>query len=29
VTPDGRRVVFASADTTLKMWELESGRELR
>jgi WD40 repeat protein len=27
--PDGRRAVSASADQTLKVWELESGRELR
>ena len=25
VTPDGRRVVSASADQTLKVWGLESG----
>jgi WD40 repeat protein len=29
VTPDGRRAVSASLDKTLKVWELESGRELR
>jgi WD40 repeat protein len=29
VTPDGRRAVSASADGTLKVWELESGRELQ
>ena len=28
VTPDGRRAVSASADDTLKVWDLESGREL-
>jgi WD40 repeat protein len=28
VTPDGRRVVSASADKTLKVWNLESGRAL-
>jgi hypothetical protein len=28
VTPDGRRVVSASADKTLKVWDLESGRTL-
>src|ERR1035441_1600637 len=28
VTPDGRRAVSASADDTLKVWELETGREL-
>jgi mRNA-degrading endonuclease YafQ of YafQ-DinJ toxin-antitoxin module len=28
VTPDGRRVVSASADETLKVWDLESGRAL-
>ena len=26
VTPDGRRVVSASADTTLKVWDLSSGQ---
>ena len=26
---DGRRAVSASDDKTLKVWELESGRELR
>jgi WD40 repeat protein len=26
VTPDGRRVVSASADRTLKVWDLEAGR---
>jgi WD40 repeat protein len=29
VTPDNRRAVSASADETLKEWELESGRALR
>ena len=29
VTPDGRRAVSASRDNTLKVWDLESGRELR
>ena len=29
VTPDGRRAVSASDDKTLKVWDLESGRELR
>ena len=29
VSPDGRRVVTASNDRTLKVWELESGRELQ
>jgi WD40 repeat protein len=28
VTPDGRRVVSASVDTTLKVWDLETGRPL-
>src|ERR1019366_2977127 len=28
VTPDGRRAVSASDDWTLKVWELETGREL-
>ena len=28
MTPDGRRVVSASADKTLKVWDLETGREL-
>jgi hypothetical protein len=28
VTPDGRRVVSASADRTLKVWDLETGRPL-
>ena len=27
--PDGRRAVSASDDQTLKVWDLESGRELR
>jgi TIR domain/WD domain, G-beta repeat len=29
VTPDGRRVVSASADQTLRVWDLESGQTLR
>ena len=29
VTPDGRRAVSASWDKTLKVWELESGHEIR
>ena len=29
VTPDGRRAVSASGDGTLKVWDLDSGRELR
>jgi DNA-binding beta-propeller fold protein YncE len=29
VTPDGKRVVSASDDNTLKIWDLASGRELR
>ena len=29
VTADGRRAVSASGDKTLKVWDLESGRELR
>jgi WD40 repeat protein len=28
VTPDGRRAGSASWDNTLKVWELETGREL-
>ncbi|HEY6345653.1 MAG TPA: NB-ARC domain-containing protein [Bryobacteraceae bacterium] len=28
VTPDGRRAVSASSDNTLKVWDLETGREL-
>jgi WD40 repeat protein len=28
VTPDGRWVVSASSDNTLKVWELQSGREV-
>ena len=28
MTPDGRRVVSASAEETLKIWDLESGRSL-
>lgn len=28
VTPDGRRLVSASSDKTLKVWDLESGRTL-
>src|SRR5262249_22162873 len=28
VAPDGRRVVSASADRTLKIWDLETGRSL-
>ncbi len=28
VTPDGQRAVSASDDQTLKVWDLESGREL-
>jgi WD40 repeat protein len=27
VTPDGRRAISVSADKTLKVWELQSGRE--
>ena len=29
LTPDGQRVVSASDDGTLKVWDLESGREMR
>ena len=29
VTGDGRRAVSASSDNTLKVWDLETGRELR
>ena len=29
VSGDGRRAVSASYDHTLKVWEVESGRELR
>ena len=29
LTPDGRLAVSASRDKTLKVWEVESGRELR
>ena len=29
VTPDGLRAVSASDDGSLKMWDLQSGRELR
>ena len=29
MTPDGRRVVSASEDQTLKVWDLESGRAVR
>jgi hypothetical protein len=29
VSPDGRRAVSASSDKTLKVWDLETGRELR
>ena len=28
VTPDGRHAISASDDKTLKVWELETGREL-
>jgi WD40 repeat protein len=29
VAPDGQRAVSASLDQTLKVWDLDSGRELR
>ncbi len=29
MTPDGRRVVSGSNDNTLKVWDIETGRELR
>ena len=29
VTPDGKRTVSASSDKTLKVWDLESGKELQ
>ena len=29
MTPDGKRAVSGSDDKTLKVWDLESGRELR
>jgi WD40 repeat protein len=29
VAPDGKRAVSASSDNTLKVWDLETGRELR
>jgi WD40 repeat protein len=29
LSPDGRRAVSGSHDTTLKVWDLERGRELR
>ena len=29
ITPDGRRVVSASGDSTLRVWDLESGQSLR
>ena len=28
VTPDGRRAVSASSDQTLRVWDLESGKEI-
>lgn len=28
VTPDGKRAVSASSDWTLKVWDLEAGREI-
>ena len=28
ITPDGQQVVSASEDNTLKVWELESGKEI-
>lgn len=28
ITPDGKRIVSASGDKTLKIWDIESGREL-
>jgi WD40 repeat protein len=28
ITPDGRRAVSASRDNTLRVWDLESGKEL-
>jgi WD40 repeat protein len=28
ITPDGRRAVSASQDNTLRVWDLESGKEL-
>jgi WD40 repeat protein len=29
ITPDGQRVVSASADNTLKVWDLNSGKKLK